>query len=202
VLVLAPHTEDGEIGCGGTIAKLVEEGKEVSYVAFSADAVPEGFGRDTLEREVMEATGVLGLLSNQLMIYGFRTRNFPHHRQEILERMVSLYKNLRPDTVFAPSLNDMHQDHKIVAEEALRAFKMATILGYEEPWNNVVFGTTAFVVLEEHHIMRKLSALGCYKTQMTRPYLTGSSLRALAITRGNQIQKDFAEAFEVVRLIV
>ena len=62
-LVLAPHTDDGEFGCGGTMARLVEEGAEVRYVAFSiaTKSLPEGFAPDTLAREVCEATAELGI---------------------------------------------------------------------------------------------------------------------------------------------
>ena len=63
VLVLAPHTDDGEFGCGGTLARLVENGTEVRYVAFSiaTRSLPEGFPPDTLAREVREATAELGI---------------------------------------------------------------------------------------------------------------------------------------------
>jgi LmbE family N-acetylglucosaminyl deacetylase len=63
VLVLAPHTDDGEFGCGGTIARLVDRGAEVRYVAFSiaTKSLPAGFPPDTLAREVREATAVIGI---------------------------------------------------------------------------------------------------------------------------------------------
>ncbi|HEX7310328.1 MAG TPA: PIG-L family deacetylase, partial [Gaiellaceae bacterium] len=63
VLVLAPHTDDGEFGAGGTMARLVEEGAEVRYVAFSiaTRSLPEGFPPDTLAREVEDATAELGI---------------------------------------------------------------------------------------------------------------------------------------------
>ena len=62
-LVLAPHTDDGEFGCGGTMARLVEAGSEVRYVAFSiaTRSLPPGFPPDTLAREVAEATAELGI---------------------------------------------------------------------------------------------------------------------------------------------
>src|SRR5215210_3539764 len=92
VLVLAPHTDDGEFGCGGTMARLVEEGAEVRYVAFSiaTRSLPEGFPPDTLAREVREATGELGIPDERLTVHDFDVRTFPEHRQEILERLVGL----------------------------------------------------------------------------------------------------------------
>ncbi len=79
VLVLAPHTDDGEFGCGGTMARLVEAGAEVRYVAFSiaTKSLPEGFPPDTLAREVREATAELGIPDTQLVVHDFEVRTFP-----------------------------------------------------------------------------------------------------------------------------
>lgn len=64
ILILAPHTDDGEIGCGGTIAKLLEEGSEIFYAAFSSakeSLKQNGFKEDVLIKEVKEATYTLGI---------------------------------------------------------------------------------------------------------------------------------------------
>ena len=76
VLVLAPHTDDGEFGAGGTIARLVERGAEVRYVAFSiaTRSLPEGFAPDTLAREVREATAELGIPESLLDVHDFDVR--------------------------------------------------------------------------------------------------------------------------------
>jgi len=73
VLVLAPHTDDGEFGCGGTMARLVEAGIEVHYHAFSiaTRSLPPGFAPDTLAREVREATGELGIPESHLAVHDF-----------------------------------------------------------------------------------------------------------------------------------
>src|SRR5438552_12966556 len=83
VLVLAPHTDDGEFGCGGTMARLVEGGAEVRYVAFSiaTRSLPEGFPPDTLAREVRAATAELGLAEAALTVHDFDVRSFPEPRQ-------------------------------------------------------------------------------------------------------------------------
>jgi len=134
-LVLAPHTDDGEFGCGGTMARLVEGGCEVRYVAFSiaTRSLPPGFPPDTLAREVREATSELGIPESHLTVHDFDVRTFPSRRQEILELLVALWEEWRPDVVFQPSHHDVHQDHQTIAQEGLRAFKRTTILGYEIP---------------------------------------------------------------------
>ena len=148
--MLAPHTDDGEFGCGGTMARLVEAGCEVRYVAFSiaTRSLPEGFPPDTLAREVREATAELGIPEEQLTVHDFDVRTFPDHRQDILELLVALWEEWRPDVVFQPSLHDIHQDHQTIAQEGLRAFKRTTILGYEIPWNNFDFSYQWYVSLE------------------------------------------------------
>jgi len=79
---------------------------------------------------------------------------------------------------------------------------MATLLGYEEPWNNISFNTSSFVPLEERHVRKKIDALKEYKTQMYRNYLNEDFIKGLAKTRGVQINKEYAEAFEVIRWVI
>src|SRR5207302_11020830 len=150
VLVLAPHTDDGEFGCGGTMARLVEEGADVRYVAFSiaTKSLPEGFAADTLAREVREATAELGIPEGNLTVHDFDVRTFPERRQDILELLIVLWEDWRPDAVFQLSLRDIHQDHQVIAAEGMRAFKRTTILGYEIPWNNFDFAYQAYASLE------------------------------------------------------
>lgn len=204
ILILAPHTDDGEFGCGGSIARLIEEDKEVYYVAFSTaeDSVPDGFPKNILEIEVREATKILGINPNNLIIYKFQVRKLNYVRQEILEELVRMKNKINPDLVFIPSPNDLHQDHYTVAMEGMRAFKQVSILGYELPWNNITFHTQAFTKLEESHIMRKIEALKAYKSQQNRYYANEDFIRSLAITRGTQISVKYAEAFEVIRWVM
>lgn len=203
-LFLAPHTDDCELGCGGTIAKFVEEGKTVHVAAFSIaeDSVPHGFARDELQKEFAAAMKVLGVPEENLHIFKFKVRHFPASRQEILEIIVKLRTEIQPDIVFVPSANDIHQDHQVITAEGLRVFKKISILGYELPWNNIIFETRSFVKLEERHLDKKVEALTCYETQKHRAYLDEDFLRSLARTRGTQFESKYAEAFEVLRYII
>jgi len=203
ILVLAPHTDDGELGCGGTIARFIEEGKDVFYAAFSTAraSVTPNFPDNILETEVKAATKVLGVLEDNLILFDYPVRYFPRHRQEILEDLIKLREELKPELIFVPSLNDIHQDHQVIAQEGLRAFKRHTILGYEEPWNNIVFETRSFIPLEKRHIEKKIEALRCYRSQMHRGYLDEEFIWSLARTRGTQIEGGYAEAFEVLRWV-
>ncbi len=204
VLVLAPHTDDGELGAGGTIAKLIESGSNVFYAAFSTaeESVPDGMPKDILKTEVKAATNKLGIKQENLIIYNYRVRNLNYKRQDILEDLIKLRSEINPDLILMPSLNDIHQDHLTVAQEGLRAFKSRTILGYELIWNNLTFNTTSFVELSESNVMKKYNALREYKSQGKRDYMSKEFVFSLSRTRGVQIGVKYAESFEVVRWII
>ncbi|MDX6504232.1 MAG: N-acetylglucosamine malate deacetylase 1 [Gaiellaceae bacterium] len=204
VLVLAPHTDDGEFGCGGTMARLVEAGAEVRYVAFSiaTKSLPEGFAPDTLAREVREATTELGIPESQLTVHDFEVRTFPERRQDILELLIELWDDYQPDAVFQPSLQDIHQDHQVIAAEGMRAFKRTTILGYEIPWNNFTFNYDAYITLDKAHVERKVAALDKYASQQHRKYANAEYIWNLARTNGINVGRDYAEVFTVYRVVV
>lgn len=202
ILILAPHTDDGEFGCGATVSKMVRSGATVHYVAFSGaeESVPPGLPRDILRTEAEKATGTLGVSSVRILHYP--VRRFPEFRQQILEDMVSLKRELEPDLVFCPSPNDIHQDHQVIASEAIRAYKDRTILGYEMPWNNLTITTTCFIELAEEDLLQKIKALQCYMSQNFRNYVSPEFVRSLARVRGTQVGVTYAEVFEVVRWIM
>jgi LmbE family N-acetylglucosaminyl deacetylase len=203
VLVLAPHTDDAEFGCGGTIARFIEEGRDVFQVAFSAAeaSLPSECPRDLLRREIKEAAAALGLPENRLQVLSYPVREFPLHRQAILDDMIRLAREIRPDRLLLPSVQDTHQDHDTIAREGFRAFKHTTMFGYEVPWNNLTFTTQAFVFLDERHLAAKLAALACYRSQQDRAYASPEFIRGWAMTRGMQIGCRYAESFEVVRWV-
>ena len=203
VLVLAPHTDDGEFGAGGTIARLLDAGADVRYVAFSiaTKSLPAGFPPDTLAREVREATTELGIPEQNLSVHDFEVRTFPERRQDILELLLSLWEEWRPDAVLQPSVHDIHQDHQVIANEGLRAFKRTTILGYEIPWNNFTFSYQAYVALEREHVARKVAALSRYASQQHRNYADAEYIWNLARTNGINIGRAFAEVFSVYRIV-
>ncbi|MBA2741276.1 MAG: PIG-L family deacetylase [Actinobacteria bacterium] len=203
-LVLAPHTDDGELGCGGTMARLVEGGCEVRYVAFSiaTRSLPPGFEPDTLAREVREATAELGIPEESLTVHDFDVRTFPERRQDLLELLVALWDEWQPDVVFQPSHHDVHQDHQTIAQEGLRAFKRTTILGYEVPWNNFDFSYGAYISLEKHHVERKVAALARYASQQHRRYANPEYVWNLARVHGVNVNREYAECFQVYRIVV
>ena len=204
VLVLSPHTDDGEFGCGASISKFLNDGIELYYAAFSLaeESIPPHYPKDILSKEVKKATKELGIDKNNLMLYKYPVRRFAENRQDILENLVQLNKEINPDLVFMPTLKDLHQDHSTIAKEGLRAFKMKSILGYEIPWNNINFTTQSFIIFDKIHLVKKLNALSCYESQKHRHYASKEFITSLARTRGTQIGVKYAEVFEVIRWIL
>lgn len=203
ILVLAPHTDDGELGAGGTIARFIAEGSHVDYVAFSAceESVPEGFDQDILRYEVINATSKLGIKPEHVKVLDFKVRHFPSARQEILEEMVKLRKNVVYDLVLIPSTQDIHQDHMTIANEAIRAFKGTNIWGYELNWNQLTTSNSGFVSLSLDNVEAKVNSIKMYESQFGRGYCRRDYILSLAKVRGAQVSCDYAESFEIIRTI-
>jgi LmbE family N-acetylglucosaminyl deacetylase len=204
ILVMAPHTDDMEFGCGATVARLLEEGNDVYCAAFSAceQSVLKDFPSDVLITEIKESSVKLGLPVENLILFDYQVRTFNYHRQSILDDILKLKAKISPDIVFIPSLNDIHQDHYTIAHESFRAFKFSTLLSYELPWNNLSFTTSCFYKLSEEHLQKKIEAVQCYKSQAHRPYSNAEFLKSLATVRGVQIGVKYAECFEIIRNII
>ncbi|EKT4532548.1 PIG-L family deacetylase [Pseudomonas putida] len=203
ILVLAPHTDDGELGCGATISKLTKLGHDIHYVAFCScdESLPKNFEPGSLRRELLEATGVLRIPSENVTVHKFTVRKLSYSRQDVLEELVRLNRSLQPQMVFCPTIDDLHQDHSVVAQEALRAFKTKTILGYEVPWNTIEFHANYLVTVDESDIDLKIEALRKYTSQKNRPYFSERFLRAHAHSRGVTVGAEYAEAFTLYRAV-
>lgn len=203
ILVLGPHTDDGEWGCGASVAKWIEEGATVHYVAFSAaeESVPNEFPKDILRKEFVESNKALGVAFENTLALEFKVRYFPRDRQEILEEMVRLNKQIKPDLVLVPCSFDVHQDHQVISREGFRAFKKASVLGYEMPWNTRNINLTFFNVVDERHMNVKVDSLGKYASQVFRVPNYAELAWSLATVRGVQIGKKYAEAFEVLQWV-
>jgi LmbE family N-acetylglucosaminyl deacetylase len=203
VLVLAPHADDAEFGCGGTIARYIEEGKTVYVWAFSLaeKVIPVSMPSDIRIQEMGHAMKVLGVTEYWHEGVSCWHRNMTPYRQDILDRMVALNRSLTPSEVFIPSTDDVHQDHQVITQEAMRAFKQCSLYGYEMPWNNMTSNHRMFVKLAEVHLEKKIEAISKYKSANNVRYRDESFLRGLATVRGVQAGSLYAESFEVIRRV-
>ena len=194
-LILSPHTDDAELGCGGTIAKMIEEGWKVHVIYFSA--VGERY--PNLVEEAANSGKILGITHEVL---NFQTRFFPRDRQEILQALYDHSRKIEYDLVFTPTTTDIHQDHNVVTSAAKRAFRKCTLLGYELPWNNLEVALYCFIPLEERHIKKKISALECYDSQKHNPYFNEKFFWSVVKMRGIQLALDYAEGVETIKVRV
>lgn len=206
ILILSPHTDDAELGCGGTITRFLEEGKTIHWIVFSIaeDSLPNEDDKLKLKKEFLEVTKELNLNEKNYTIFRYPVRRLHNYRQEILEILVKFKNEFNPDLVIGPSQNDYHQDHQVISNEMIRAFKMhCSILSYELPWNHINFTSTFFVILDEGHIQKKLNLLKKYQTQfnLNRFYFSEDMIKGLALARGAQINQKYAESFDVIRIV-
>ena len=192
-LILSPHTDDAELGCGGTISKMVEDGWNVHVIYFSAVG-------DRYPNLVAEAANSGKILGVSHEILDFETRFFPRDRQAILQALYDHSRKKSYDIVFTPTTTDIHQDHGVVTSEAKRAFRNCTLLGYELPWNNLEVNLNCFIPLEERHVKKKILALECYDSQKHNPYFNEKFFRSVVKMRGIQLAKDYAEGFETIKM--
>jgi len=205
ILILSPHSDDAELGCGGTISRFIREGKEIYWVVFSTaeESLPLYVEKDSLKKEFEEVVKEFEI--KQYKIYEFKVRHLHEKRQEILEELIKIRETFKPELVISPSLNDFHQDHITVANECVRAFKTnASIICYELPWNHITFNTIVFVKLSEEDVEKKWKILQKYRTQFLkqRSYFSEEYVKGLLRVRGTQCNSKYAEAFEPVRWII
>tara|TARA_Y100000817_G_scaffold25848_1_gene18354 strand:+ start:4240 stop:4866 length:627 start_codon:yes stop_codon:yes gene_type:complete len=204
-VILAPHPDDGEFSSGGTINRFILEKKyEFWYIAFSpcTASIPDNLDDEVLFEELNNAIGHLGIGLDNIQTHNIPVRNFPDYRQKILDILIDFKNSINPDLVLLPSSNDIHQDHTVIHNEGVRAFKNVSILGYEIPWNNFDFSNRLFIKLKQKHLDAKWSAIKQYKSQKFRKYNDRSVFDSLARLRGSQINTKYAESFEIIRWII
>jgi len=204
VVVLSPHTDDSELGAGGTISRLSREGHEIHYIVFSTCAQTLPPSKENMLRDEFEE--VVKLVSpTDYYILDYTVRRFNERRQDVLDDIVRIRDEVKPDLVIGPSPSDYHQDHMIVAKEMIRAFKTnSSIISYELPWNHLTFDTQMFFKLDKIDIDHKIEQLSKYKSQIERKkrlYFEEEFILGLANVRGVQCETQYAEAFSVFRWI-
>lgn len=200
VLFISTHPDDVELGAGATLAKCVRLGATVYYVALTAieDNV-------LIIDEMKESVDILGIPKGNCEYFNYTNTGFDKERQEILHELERIRDKLNPNIVFTPSTHDLHQDHYTTAIETLRAFKWSTeiLLGYNLSWNIIVepFNPKLYVEVSEEDALKRLKALSCYKSQENRYYMKEQANDALLRYYGLKAGFEFAEAFEIYKMV-
>ena len=202
MLFLSAHTDDVELGCGGTIRKLSKLGHHITVIVFSNcenSLIENNMDPRTLFRENLKALTILGV--DEMIHLELENRKMFEKRSYILDYLHKLNKKEKYDMIFIPWVEDLHQDHRTVSEEALRAFRRtdATILMYEVVATNG-FTPNWFISLTEDELETKVMALEQYESQkILRKYFKPSLVRSIAEYRGIYVMEDYAEGFVLVR---
>lgn len=217
VLVIAPHPDDEVLGCGGTLARLVDEGLEV-HVAIVTSGRPPTYSAESVAQvqdEARRAHALLGVTAtHQLDFPAAGLDALP--ASELNAGVGQVIRDVRPDTLFVPFLGDVHQDHQraflaaMVGARPRDGQAPSRILAYETlsetNWYAApltpAFVPTLFVDISAT-LERKLAAFGMFESQVKafpdeRSLLT---IEALARVRGSTVFLHAAEAFMAVRTI-
>jgi LmbE family N-acetylglucosaminyl deacetylase len=195
ILCLGAHSDDIEIGCGGTLLKLIEEFPDISvyWVVFGA----------TGERQEEALTSAYALLKNvkrkTVQIKGFRDRFFPYIGDEIKSSFDHLSKDVSPDLVFTHYRQDLHQDHRLISDLTWNTFRNHLILEYEIPKYDGDLGNPNFFVHLNTSIYQKKIAhlMQHFVTQANKHWFTEDTFAAILRLRGieSNAPHRYAEAF-------
>lgn len=198
VCFIGAHPDDIELGCGALIAHIA---KHTEVLCFTLSDNQKNPDLTNLVEEHLQSMAVLGVPKKNIILGQFETRRFPQSRQEILEYLININRQHHPEIVFVHSRADLHQDHGTVTEEALRAFRGTTVLGFDVLRSSYGFFPNFLVQVTEEDVAVKLQALAAYKTYASRYYFNPDITRATLIRHGALVERPFAEGFDTLRII-
>jgi len=198
VLFLGAHPDDIELGCGALIAHITGQA-DLRCVTLSDNQKNPALTH--LVEEHRESMRILGVPQENVILGPFETRRFPQSRQEILEYMIGLNRTYRPEIVFVHTKADIHQDHATMTEEALRAFRGITVLGFDVIRSSYGFFPNFLVEVDEADVACKANALAAYTTYADRYYFREDITRATLVRNGAICERPYAEGFDILRVI-
>jgi LmbE family N-acetylglucosaminyl deacetylase len=198
VCFIGAHPDDIELGAGALVSRITPL-SEVFCITLSDNQKNHELSH--LKQEQLNSLKLLGVDEKHILVGGFETRRFQHSRQEILEHLIEFNSKHQPDIVFTHSNSDLHQDHGVVTAEVLRAFRGTTVLGFDVIRSSHGFFPTFFVEVGEEDVKKKIAALAEYKTYADKYYFTPDITRATLIRHGAMMERKYAEAFDISRII-
>jgi LmbE family N-acetylglucosaminyl deacetylase len=199
VLAIGAHPDDIELGCGGTLSKLVGAGARVRAVVFSKGRRGT-LSDDDREVESLSAFAKLGITDVEILDFeDTRLSFFLNEMIVVLDRHVA---DLKPDRVYTMFQHDRHQDHRAVYDaSAVSCRQVPQILGYETPSSYPNFMPTVFERIDEQ-LEAKIAALNCHQTQGTRLYMQEEKIRSAASFRGSQVDLGPSEGFMPYKMVL
>lgn len=201
ILLLGAHSDDIEIGCGGTLLRLLRElsDLEVRWIVFGAQGARAEEARKSARHFLRGAT------AKQIIVQGFRDGFFPHAWSEIKEFFEQLKGDFAPDIIFTHYRHDLHQDHRVINELTWNTFRNHLVLEYEVVKYDGDLGTpNLFVYLDAPLCRRKIDILRkCFATQNRRAWFTADTFYAMLRLRGVESNSPsrYAEAFYCRKMV-
>jgi LmbE family N-acetylglucosaminyl deacetylase len=195
VLIITAHPDDAELGCGGTMARLIREGHQVGVHVFSMSDSIEG--NDGISEEV--ESSLHGVYNVDFAVHDYRTMYFTEQYQAIRNDIHSIKEFVKPDVVYCKSPHALHPDHRVIGEACESIFLETTVYGIEGIRDSQNQKINKWVELGVSDLDIKLQVLKKYKSQKDKHYFNPEAITAWARFRGTQIGKPFAEGFEVIR---
>lgn len=202
LLCLGAHCDDIEIGCGATVLRLIAEGKvaRVDWVVFSSNAV-----RGAEAARGAEAF-LAGVEQRGVEIYTFADGFFPYVGADVKTAFEGLKKKMNPDVVFTHHRDDLHQDHRLLAELTWNTFRNHVVLEYEIPkYDGNPFSPNVYVPVGEEVARRKVDGImGAFASQAGKGWFTPDTFMATLRLRGVECASPtkFAEAFVCRKVVV
>ncbi|MBI5354450.1 MAG: PIG-L family deacetylase [Chloroflexi bacterium] len=198
VLFLGAHPDDIEIGCGALIHHIVHKTDILCVTLSDNQKNPD---LKNVKGEHLKSMKVLGVPEEQIVFGPFITRVFPDARQEILEYFLKLRRDFQPDLIFVHSKQDVHQDHLTMTDEALRAFRGITVLGFDVVRSSYGFFPHFLVEVTEEDVQKKIEALSQYETYRDKYYFNSELTRSIMVRHGALAEAPFAEGFDILRIV-
>jgi len=201
ILLLGAHSDDIEIGCGGTVLQWVRQYPQARFVwvTLSAEAEREPETRAAAERLLA------GARHAEVRTAKFRGSYFPHEGAALKDYFESL-KTVMPDVVLTHCRHDLHQDHRVTHELTWNTFRDQVVLEYEIPKFDGDLGVpNVYVPLSRTDLQHKCDILmECFASQRTRAWFTRDTFEALARIRGIECNAPdgVAEAFYGRKLLL
>jgi LmbE family N-acetylglucosaminyl deacetylase len=201
ILCVGAHSDDIEIGCGGTMWKLLDAnpGLTVHWVVLSAVGERAAEARASAERFLA------GAARPTVEVETFRERYFPY-LPEVKEYFDALAGRTQPDLIFTHRRDDAHQDHRVVAELTFNTYRDHLILEYEIPKYDGDLGRpNVFVTLDESLARRKVRAVvEGFPSQAHRDWFAEETFLGLLRLRGVEARSPggYAEAFQIRKLVL
>ncbi len=200
VLFIGAHPDDIELGCGALLHHIVKN-TDANVLCVTLSDNQKNPDLKKVKNEHLNAMQVLGVSSESVVLGPFTTRVFPDSRQDILEYFLKLRKEFKPDLIFTHSKQDVHQDHNTMTDEALRAFRGITVLGFDVVRSSYGFFPHFLVEVTEEDVNKKIEALSQYDTYQDRYYFNSELTRSIMVRHGALAERPFAEGFDILRIV-